>query len=76
MAKIVVHNEKDPQIAIVLEEVPAGTPGKARGTHGTCTECGWPLHRWERDNAIRAAGDHVDSHEPVMLGGDRDSLVR
>lgn len=76
MAKIVVHNERDPQIAIVLEYVAPNTPGRARGYHGTCTECGWPMHRWGQYAAIVAARAHVDSHEPVMLGGDRDSLIR
>jgi hypothetical protein len=76
MAKIVIFNEVDPAIGITLEEVGPGVPGRARGTYGTCTECGWPMHRWDRDEAIRAAQRHVDSHDPVMIGGDLDALVR
>lgn len=76
MAKIVIQNEADPCIAIVLEQVGPGVPGKALGTHGTCTECGWPMHRWELSRAIIDARDHVDSHEPVTIGGDPHSLVR
>lgn len=63
MAKIVVQHDVDPGIAIVLEEVPEGTPGLARGTRGSCTECGWPMHRWRRDDAIAAAKQHVDLHQ-------------
>ena len=76
MAKIVVFNEVDPCIGVTLEEVPPGTPGRAHGTYGTCTACGRVTHRWERDNAIRDAQRHVDEHEPVLIGGDRDALVR
>lgn len=63
MAKIVIQHDKDPGIAIVLTEVAAGTPGLTRGFHGTCTECGWPMHRWDRDKAIHSAKGHVDTHE-------------
>lgn len=76
MAKIVIYNEADPCIGITLEEVEPGTPGRARGTHGTCTECGKPMHWWDQNEAIRAAQAHVDGHTPVMLGGDLDALVR
>lgn len=76
MAKTVVYNERDPQIGITLERVGPGVPGRARGTHGTCTECGWPLFKWHHDKAVEAAQAHVDAHEPVLDGGDRDSLVR
>jgi hypothetical protein len=76
MAVTVVFNEADPCIGITLEEVPPGTPGRAQGTHGTCTECGWPMHRWDRDKAIRDAQAHVDGHAPVLIGGDTDSLIR
>jgi hypothetical protein len=34
------------------------------------------MHRWDRDEAIRAAQRHVDEHDPVMLGGDLDALIR
>lgn len=76
MARIVVFNEADPRIAITLERVGPGVPGRARGTHGMCTECGWPLHKWHPDKAIKAAQAHVDGHEPVTIGGDRESLIR
>jgi len=76
MAKLVIVHDVDPCIGITLEEVPPGTPGRARGYHGSCTECGWPMHRWQRDNAIRDAKAHVDSHLPTLVGGDRDALVR
>lgn len=76
MAKIVIQNEADPGIAILLEEVPEGTPGRAQGTHGVCTKCGWPMHRWDRDRAIEDAKRHVDGHEAELIGGDTDALVR
>lgn len=68
MAKLVVQHEEDPAIGIVLEEVLPGTPGRARGWHGTCTECGWPVHRWDGADAIGSAQQHVDSHEAVVIG--------
>jgi hypothetical protein len=76
MAKLVIVHDVDPCIGITLEEVLPGTPGRARGYHGSCTECGWPMHRWHRDRAIQDAKAHVDSHAPVLIGGDRDALVR
>lgn len=76
MAKLVIVHDVDPCIGITLEEVPPGTPGRAQGYHGTCTECGWPMHRWERDKAIQGAKEHVDSHEAVLIGGDTDALIR
>lgn len=63
MAKLIVQHDEDPGIAIVLEEVPEGTPGRAHGYHGTCTECGWPMHRWLQVRAIEGAKEHVDRHE-------------
>lgn len=63
MAKLIVQHDEDPGIAIVLEEVPEGTPGRARGYHGSCTECGWPMHRWYSIDAIESAKNHVDRHE-------------
>lgn len=63
VAKLVVQHDVDPGIAIVLEEVPEGTPGRARGTYGSCTECGWTVHRWLTENAIRDGKEHVDQHE-------------
>lgn len=76
MAKIVVHHDVDPGIAIMLEEVPPGTPGRAQGTHGTCTKCGRPMHRWDLYVAIRDAKRHVDDHDTELVGGDTDALVR
>lgn len=75
MAKIVVQHDVDPAIGMILEEVPPGTPGRAQGCHGTCTECGWPMHRWDRDRAIQDAKQHVDSHEPVVAGVDPSSVI-
>ncbi len=75
MAKIVVEHETDPAIGIVLTEVAPGTPGRAQGTYGTCTECGWPLHRWQRDRAIEDARRHVDGHEAWVRGVDPSSVV-
>lgn len=76
MAKTVVYNERDPQIAIVLERVGPGVPGRARGTHGACTECGWVMFKWNAEKAREVAQAHVDSHEAVIIGGDQDSLIR
>lgn len=66
MAKLIVQHEQDPGIAIVLEYVPSGTPGRALGYHGKCTQCGWPLHRWERDTAILSAFSHIEKHESAL----------
>jgi len=63
MAKLVVRHEVDPGIGMVLEEVAPGTPGRAQGTYGACTECGHVIHRWDRDRAIETAQEHVDRHE-------------
>ena len=75
MAKLVVQHDRDPQIAVVLTEMPRGGH-TVPGVTGSCTQCGWPMHQWNRDKAIRAAQQHVDGHEPVIIGGDKDSLVR
>ena len=71
MAKTVVFNEVDPCIGITLTD-----EGKARGVTGTCTECGKPMHWWTWEKATPAAQAHVDDHEPVLIGGDTDALVR
>ena len=76
MAKIVVMHDVDPGIGITLEEVPPGDERRAQGFHGSCTECGWTLHYWRQDNAVRGAQRHVDGHAPVLIGGDTDALVR
>ncbi len=65
MSKIVVFNREDPCIGVILETVQPGTPGRARGTYGTCTECGKPIHRWDEDRAVRDAQEHVDAHMPM-----------
>jgi len=76
VAKLVVHNEVDPGIGMVLEEVLPGVPGRAQGWYGRCTACPKTMHRWHQDRAIRSAQAHVDSHTPVLIGGDTDALVR
>lgn len=76
MAKLVVHNATDPGIGMTLEEVLPGDPGRAQGWYGRCTACPRTMHRWHRDRAIRAAQRHVDNHQPEMIGGDTDALVR
>ena len=76
MAKVVVQNDTDPGIAVVLETVPEGTPGRAQGTYGKCTQCGWPIHQWREDSAITVAKEHVDEHPAVLIGGDTDALVQ
>lgn len=76
MAKLVVFNEVDPGIGMVLEEVYPDTPGRAQGWYGRCTACPRTMHRWHQDKALEAAQRHVDSHEPVLIGGDTDALVR
>lgn len=63
MARIVVQNEVDPGIAIVLEEVAEGTPERAQGWYGECTECGRKMHRWEQNRIVLSAQQHVDRHE-------------
>ena len=75
MEKIVVFNEVDPCIGITLYE---GIPesSAAPGFHGACTQCGWPMHKWDRRKAIDAAQAHVDRHSPAVVGGDHDALVR
>lgn len=71
MAKLVVQHDVDPAIGIVLEYTESETLGRAQGYSGTCTECGWTMHRWRQDNAIKAAKAHVDSHEAVVIGEHR-----
>lgn len=75
MAKIVIMHSEDPAIGITLTEVPEGVPGKAQGTYGTCTQCGWPMHRWQLEMAIDDAQRHVDSHQASVVGIDPSSVV-
>ena len=67
MAKLLVQHEHDPGIAIILEEVsPGDGTGRVQGWHGSCTECGYLIHRWLRDKALDSAERHVDSHESAL----------
>lgn len=75
MEEIVVFNRADPCIGIILRQGIEGGPA-APGWHGSCTECGWPMHRWTKENAVTSARRHVDGHRPVLIGGDTDALVR
>lgn len=70
MAKLVVFNEADPAIGATFET------GAFRGYAGTCTECGKPMHFWTEQRVFELGQAHVDSHSPVLIGGDRDALVR
>lgn len=73
VTQIVIFNAVDPCIGITLIE---GEEGKPPGFRGACTECGHVVHRWARDKAVADAQRHVDAHEPVLIGGDTDALVR
>lgn len=73
--KLTVFNDLDPGIAVVLQYTPGG-PGTPLGWHGMCTHCGKPVHYWTEEKALKHAQEHVDGHEPVLPGGDRDALVR
>lgn len=73
VTQIVIFNAIDPCIGITLVEGEAGRPP---GFKGTCTECGWPMHRWNREDAVARAQRHVDAHTPQLIGGDTDALVR
>lgn len=66
MSKLIVQHDEDPGIAIVLEYVPPGTPGRALGWHGACTQCGKTMHRWGPAMAIESARRHVDSHSSAL----------
>lgn len=74
--KLVIFNDTDPGIGMTLEYTAPGTPGRAQGWHGTCTECGKPVHYWTQEKAFEAGQEHVDGHAPVLIGGDTDALVR
>jgi hypothetical protein len=63
MPKIVIQHSEDPGICVILQEVLPGTPGRAQGWCGTCTECGGGVHRWSRDHAIDSAAQHIARHE-------------
>jgi hypothetical protein len=66
MAKLLVQHDEDPEISIILEYVAPGTPGRARGWHGSCTQCGRPMHRWAQGRAVEDAQAHVDGHESAL----------
>lgn len=55
-------SETDPTIAVLLEHVPEGAPGRAQGWHGRCTDCGpaWTMHRWHTERALLDAAHHID----------------
>lgn len=61
MAKVLIQHDKDPGIAIILHE-----DDRLQGFHGSCTECGWPMHKWLLEKAVRAAQGHVDRHESSL----------
>jgi hypothetical protein len=67
MVKQLLVSDDDPGIAVTLEWTPPGTPGRARGWHGTCTECGpaWSMHRWNDEAALTSAHRHIDLHQAV-----------
>lgn len=60
--RLVTFQNDEPSIAIVFTQVEPGTPGKARGWHGECTECGKKVHYWNEARAMAAGQEHVDSH--------------
>lgn len=66
MAKLIVQHDEDPGIAIILEALRLDGSGRALGWHGTCTQCGRPMHRWGQWLAIESAKAHVDSHESAL----------
>lgn len=76
MTRIVVFNQADPGIGITLSEWLPANGSAPRGWRGSCTECGKTMHRWDKDRAVQGAQAHVDSHTPVLPGGDTDALVR
>jgi hypothetical protein len=61
-AKLVIFNDADPNIGMTLEYTAPGTPGRARGWHGSCTQCGKPVHYWREEDAFERGQAHVDSH--------------
>jgi hypothetical protein len=65
MAKLLIVSDEDPGTAVTITEVKPGTPGKAQGYHGTCTECGpdWVMHRWSQEKALEDAHRHIDKHQ-------------
>ncbi len=67
MAKLLVQHDDDPGIAIILEEVlPGNAEGRVQGWHGSCTQCGYPIHRWIWGRAVESARRHVDAHESAL----------
>lgn len=70
MAQLVVFNQVDPCIGITFRT------GNFRGYAGECTGCGKPVHYWTEERAFELGQAHVDSHEPVLIGGDTDALIR
>lgn len=66
MAKLIAQHDTDPGIAIVLTYTAPNDPTHAVGWHGSCTECGRPMHRWDWRRALESAQAHVDSHDSAL----------
>jgi len=60
--KLVVFNNREPEVAIVFEYVAPGTAGLARGWRGACTGCGKTLHFWDERKAFQNGQEHVGKH--------------
>lgn len=67
MAKLLSVQEDDPGVAVTMAWTPPGTPGRAQGWYGSCTECGpdWSAHRWTEVAALETAQRHIDMHQLV-----------
>jgi len=59
--KLVVFNDRDPDIGIVFEHIEPGGD-RAQGWCGCCTECGRIMHRWHQDQAMADGQRHVNKH--------------
>jgi hypothetical protein len=62
--KLLVFNDYDPAVAITMEWTPEGTPGRAHGWRGACTECGKAVHYWTEAKAMENGQEHVNGHRP------------
>jgi hypothetical protein len=58
--KLVIFKDAEPEIGITLEYTAPGTPGRGQGWHGSCTQCGKPMHYWTQERAFEAGQVHVD----------------
>jgi hypothetical protein len=61
--KLLVFKDAEPEIAVTFEYVAPGTAKRAQGWHGTCTQCGKPMHFWTEGRAMFAGQVHVDRCE-------------